>query len=122
MKKIKADHDTRVFVSMECKRHPEQFSKLYCSNLDCRIPLCRICLKDHPKEHLSTLTTIENVKEKAFATLETEIESKLKKTLQTILQSDQINGMFKEIFFTLMQQNTTMSLDEEDVVEKIADT
>ncbi len=122
MKKVKADSTTHVLVSMECKFHAGQVSKFYCSHLDCRTHLCQKCLKQHPKEHLPTLNTIENVKDKALTSIGGQIEQKFQKTLQKLLRSDQMHRLFKETFYTLMQQNTTMNLDEEDVADIVADT
>ena len=48
--------------------------------------------------------------------------SRVEKFLDGILGSSRMNNLFKEAFGNLMQQNTTVGLDGEDVADILADT
>jgi len=115
-------HLKKSLSSTKCELHPLQRPKYYCSDSKCRTLLCIICMKQHPKEHIQTLTTIEDVKSQAFEILKNETLSRFDRYVEDILKSSRMNDLFKEALETLMQQNTTVDLDDEDVADIIADT
>jgi len=108
---------------MECSgcKCPTPDSKYYCSNSSCQVILCRICLKSHPKEHISTVDTIENLKSQTFRIFQEETQNQFQSILSSILRSTELNEFFKDAFGTLIQQNTTVNLDHEDIADIIAD-
>ncbi len=109
-------------TSPKCEFHPLQTPKYYCSDSKCRTSLCLICIKTHPKEHLPSLTTIEDVRSQTIETLKNDTLDRLGKFVEGIFKSSKMNGLFKEAFGNLMQQNTSVDLDDEDIADILADT
>jgi len=105
----------------ECEFYPKQDPKYYCFDSNCQVLLCWICLKRHPKEHESTITTIENVKLQTFRVLKEDAQNQLERYLEEMMKSTKMNSFFREAFGTLMRQNTTVNFDQEDVADVLAD-
>jgi len=76
----------------------------------------------HPKEHLPNLATIQDIKLQTLDCLKKEAFNHFDKFFNDILNSKKMNDLFKEVFGNLVQQNTSVDLDDEDVADRLADT